>query len=91
LSSLGQNHGFFDENLEFFEVSETTGINNSLILNFFERTGIDDSLILKYLKNRNSCFFQKSTNHPNTGVYMADVHCTHTTAIVRVFQAAQLH
>lgn len=33
------NHWFLDENLEFFEVSETTGTNNSLIL--------------KYLKNRN--------------------------------------
>jgi hypothetical protein len=50
---MTKNHGFFDENLEFFEVSETTGTNNSLILNFFERTGIGDSLILKYLKNRN--------------------------------------
>jgi hypothetical protein len=46
-----KNHRFFDENLEFFEVFETTGTNNSLILNFFQRTGIDDSLILKYFKN----------------------------------------
>jgi hypothetical protein len=30
------NHGFFDENLEFFEVFETTGSNNSLILNFLK-------------------------------------------------------
>jgi len=48
-----KNHQFFDENLEFFEVSETSGTNNSLILNFFQRTGIDDSLILKYFKNQN--------------------------------------
>jgi hypothetical protein len=43
--------GFFDENLEFFEVSEATGTSNSLILNFSQRTGIDHSLILKYFKN----------------------------------------
>jgi hypothetical protein len=28
---------------------------------------------------------------PNIGVHMADVHCTHTTAIVNVFKAIQLH
>jgi hypothetical protein len=46
-----KNHRFFDENLEFFEVSEATGTSNSLILNFSQRTGIDHSLILKYFKN----------------------------------------
>jgi hypothetical protein len=46
-----KNHGFFDENLEFFEVSETTGTSNSLILNFSQRTGIDNSLNLKYFEN----------------------------------------
>ncbi len=51
------NHWFLDENLEFFEVSETTGTNNSLILNFFQRTGIDDPSILKYFKNQNWQFF----------------------------------
>jgi hypothetical protein len=34
--SYDTNHGFFDENLEFFEVFETTGSNNSLILNFLK-------------------------------------------------------
>ncbi len=58
-----ENHGFFDEDHQFFKGFEITKTSNSLILIFFSKIEIANSLILEYLKNQNQWFFKNSKNH----------------------------